>query len=133
MWHTVDFDPVNQLALTTFRGPLLIDDAATLLREVIAHPEWTPQWSRIINYDDAMLGELNPEAVQGAQRQLGEIIKNAYKGAPTFSAQVCFDPLKRPLLEYWIGLNETGYPAEMKLFATVSEARSWILAARAGA
>ncbi len=130
MRHTIEFDIENRWSLTTFHGPLLISEAVELLQQSIALPEWTPEWDRIIDYSDGLLGDLDVATVQGAKTALGAVLQAAYGGRPTLSAQVCADPMKRPLVEYWIGLWADDYPAGLKLFSSLAQAQAWILASR---
>ena len=118
MRHTIEFDHENRWVLTSFHGPLRIEDAVALLRQSVLFPGWTPEWDRIIDYSDGLLGDL------------GEILRSAYAGKPTLSAQVCADPMKLPLVKYWIGLGAGDYPAGLKLFDSIAEAQAWIMASR---
>ncbi|SDM65533.1 hypothetical protein [Maricaulis salignorans] len=131
MRHTIEFDHENKWVLTRFRGPLLIDEAVALLKTSVSFPEWSPAWDRIIDYSDGLLGDLDVEAVQRGKVALGEVLSAAYGGKPTLSAQVCADPIKLPLIKYWIGLGDGDYPAGLKLFDSIAEAQAWILASRA--
>ncbi|WP_339744462.1 hypothetical protein [uncultured Maricaulis sp.] len=131
MRHTIEYDFDNRWALTTFHGPLRISDAVDMLKQTVALPEWTPHWDRIIDYSDGMLGDLDVATVQAAKADLGEVLRAAYGGKPTLSAQVCSDPMRRPLVEYWIGLGAGDYPAGLKLFNSLAQAQAWILASRA--
>lgn len=131
MLHTIEFNIECQWALTTFHGPVSIAEAEELLQQSVSQPEWTPDWDRIIDYSDGLLGDLDVATVQGAKASLGAVLSAAYCGRPTLSAQVCTDPMQRPLLEYWIGLGADGYPAGLKLFHSIAQAQAWILASRA--
>jgi hypothetical protein len=130
MRHTIEFDFQNQWSLTTFHGPVRIADAVELLKQSVSLPEWTPLWDRIIDYSDGMLGDLDVATVQDAKTALGEVLQKAYAGKPTLSAQVCADPMKRPLVEYWMSLGAADYPAGLRLFDTLAQAQAWIRASR---
>ncbi|WP_339740124.1 hypothetical protein [uncultured Maricaulis sp.] len=130
MRHTIEFDHENRWVLTSFHGPLRIEDAVALLRQSVLFPGWTPEWDRIIDYSDGLLGDLDIEAVARGKADLGEILRSAYAGKPTLSAQVCADPMKLPLVKYWIGLGAGDYPAGLKLFDSIAEAQAWIMASR---
>jgi len=130
MRHTIEFDYGNRCAVTIFHGPVSMADAAGLLRQAVSSPFWTPDWDRIIDYSDGMLGDLDVEAIVAGKAVLAEILKQAYGDRPTLSAQVCADPMKRPLVEYWIGLGEAGYPASLRLFDTLAAAKTWIIDTR---
>lgn len=127
MRHTIEFDFTNRWALTTFHGPVHVDEVVELLKRVVELPQWSPDWDRIIDYSDGMLGDFDVEVVREAKTRLGEVLQQAYAGKPTLSAQVCSDPMKKPLVEYWIGLGAGDYPADLVLFGSVAEARSWLL------
>jgi hypothetical protein len=131
MHHTIEFNTEERWALTTFHGPVRIADAVVLLQQLVSSPRWTPDCDRIIDYSDGLLGDLDVATVQGAKIALGEVLKTAYGDKPSLSAQVCANPMQRPLVEYWISLGATGYPAGLELFDTVAQARAWILAGRA--
>lgn len=131
MRHTIEYDFENRWALTTFHGPVSIAEAVELLQQTVMLPEWTPDWDRIIDYSSGLLGDLDVPTIQGAKSSLGRVLRAAYGGRPTLSAQVCTDPMKRPLIEYWIGLGAAGYPAGLKLFDSIAQAQAWILASRA--
>ncbi|WP_417488858.1 hypothetical protein [Maricaulis sp.] len=130
MRHTVEFDHENRWVLTRFHGPLLIEDAVALLKQSVLFPGWTPEWDRIVDYSDGMLGDLDVEAVLRGKVALGEILRAAYAGKPTLSAQVCADSMKLPLVKYWIGLGTDSYPAALEVFDNIAEAQAWILASR---
>ncbi|WP_417467932.1 hypothetical protein [Maricaulis sp.] len=130
MRHTIEFDYENRWTITAFRGPLRIAEAAALLQQAVSSPAWTPDWDRIIDYSDAMLGDLDVETIRAGKAVLGEILREAYGDKPTLSAQVCADPMKRPLVEYWIGLGEADYPADLQLFDTLAAAKAWIVDTR---
>jgi hypothetical protein len=131
MRHTLEISVENQWALTTFHGPVDIADAVDLLQQLVLMPEWTPAWDRIIDYSDGLLGDLDVAAIQGAKASLGHVLRAAYGTRTTLSAQVCADPMKRPLVEYWISLGADDYPADLKVFDSVAQAQAWILASRA--
>ena len=68
MRHTIEFDHENRWVLTSFHGPLRIEDAVALLRQSVLFPGWTPEWDRIIDYSDGLLGDLEesrPAGVEG--------------------------------------------------------------------
>ncbi|WP_417481341.1 hypothetical protein [Maricaulis sp.] len=130
MRHTIEFDYENRWAVTAFHGPVSIPEAAALLRQAVSLPEWTPDWDRIIDYSDGMLGDLDVEAIKAGKAVLGQILHEAYGDKPTLSAQVCADPMKLPLVEYWIGLGEADYPASLQLFDTLAAAKAWLIATR---
>lgn len=130
MRHTIEFDLENGLVIGTYHGPVRADEVIDMMREAISRPDWSPKFDRIIDYNDGMLGDLDPEAMREAQHTMGEIMRGTFEGNPTFSAQVCADPMKRPLIEYWMGMGVRDYPIEMKMFDTVAEAKAWIRAMR---
>tara|TARA_R110000868_G_scaffold102686_2_gene282922 strand:+ start:4314 stop:4745 length:432 start_codon:yes stop_codon:yes gene_type:complete len=130
MRHTIEFNIEERWALTTFHGPVSIDETVVLLRQLVSSPQWTPACDRIIDYNDGLLGDLDVPTVQGAKSALGDVLQAAYGDKPSLSAQVCANPMQRPLVEYWISLGAAGYPAGLKLFDSVAQARAWILASR---
>ena len=129
--HRIEFDPLRQLAVVHYQGDVLPEEPAELLLELVAKPGWTPRCDRIVVYDDAEIGELTAARFKQVAASLQPIIAQYYGPAPNFSAQVCGNPLKRGMLEYWIALGSSVYSPPMSLFETQTEAETWLAQQRA--
>lgn len=130
MRHTLEFDSENNWALATYHGSVRTEEILELLNQALGWHGWTTKWDRIIDYDDGMLGDLDSVAMRDTQVEMGKMLRRAYGDRPTYSAQVCSDPMKRPLIDYWMCMGAHEYPAGLKLFSTVAEAKAWILTMR---
>ena len=130
--HTIELDTDNQWAILRYHGEVAIEDALTLLHTLVAMPGWTPRCDRIVVYDDGLLGRVSAEDFRRIRTQLGDFIRKHYGDAPNYSAQVCGNPMQRPLVEYWVNFGRDTYSPGLKLFDTVAAAKAWLRRTRAG-
>lgn len=126
MRHTIELDKDNQLAYIRYRGPMFAEHAVTVLKRMIAMPGWTPRCCRIVLYDEALLGEVAFETLIAVRSELSRLIVRAYGTTPTYTAHVCADRFKRPIVDYWVSLAAEEYPVGLTRVDTVREARLWI-------
>lgn len=131
MRHTIELDTDNQLAYIRYRGPMFAEHAVTVLKRMIAMPGWTPRCSRIVLYDEALLGEVAYETLIAVRSELSQIILEAYRDTPTYTAHVCADRFKQPIVDYWISLAAGEYPVGLTRVDTIAEAQAWIARMRA--
>lgn len=126
MHHTIEFDRDNQWAVIRYRGPVAIEDSLALMRQLVAMPGWTPQCDRIVVYDDGLLGDVTVEDFSRLREELVVLLGEHYGDAPNWSAQVCRDPMQRPLVEYWVSFGGQFYSAGLQIFDTVEAAKAWL-------
>lgn len=131
MKHEIWIEPDTQLAFIRYRGEVHLDESIELLRRIIIQPEWTPRCSRILLYEDALLGQVTSAELERARVILSEILRDAYQGAAHYLAHVCDDPLKTPILDFWVTAGNRDYPAHIARMNTEREARAWIEEQRA--
>lgn len=131
MKHRIEFDPKRQLAIVRYRGEVLPEDPAKLIRDLVGKPGWTPRCDRIVLYDEADLGELTAANFKQTAAFLQPVIAQFYGQAPNFSAHVCSNALQRSSLEYWMALGSAIYSPPMALFETRREAEAWLADQRA--
>jgi len=126
MNHTIRFDTTRDIAYIHYLGEVQVDESAELLREIVRHPDWNPRVSRVITYDDALLGGVDQATLNRIHPKLSEIISTAYQGAPNYLAHVCSDPLKGAIIDYWVTSANGRYPASLTRVNSVAEALAWI-------
>ena len=129
--HLIDFDRDNQWAVIRYRGVVEIEDALALMRQLVAMPGWTPRCDRIVVYDDGLLGRIKPEDFRRMRQSLVDFIAEHYGDTPSFSAQVCGNPVQRPLVEYWVNLGRDAYLPRLEIFNSVRSAKAWLKEQRA--
>ncbi|WP_300544092.1 hypothetical protein [Maricaulis sp.] len=130
MRHTIEFDRENQWAIIRYHGVVALDDALVLMRRLVTMPGWTPHCDRIVVYNDGLLGDVSPDDFRRLRDELVALLREHYGDTPTYSAQVCSNPMQRPLVEYWISFGGQFYPAELPVFDTVEAAKAWLRAKR---
>lgn len=135
MTHKIEIDTDRQIATVRYHGEVRVENAPDLLRRIVMHPDWTPQMSRIVDYTNGLLGEIDAEHLRAIKTELVAIIDLYYRGAPHFTANVCADPLKAPIVDFWVSAatGRQPYPAGQARFDTEPEAISWIERMRAAA
>lgn|GEM_PF-1366098 len=129
--HTIDFDRDNQWAVIRYHGVVEIEDALALMRQLVGMPGWTPHCDRIVVYDDGLLGGVTPEDFRRMRQALVDFIAEHYGDTPNFSAQVCGNPLQRPLVEYWVNFGRQAYLPRLEIFGSVRSAKAWLREQRA--
>jgi hypothetical protein len=127
MRHTVELDEENQVAIIRYHGEVRASQAPDILRKMIALPGWTSEYSRIIIYDDGLLGEMDDQDLRDQIEELKSIIAEAYDGRPHVSAHVCADVMKVPIVDYWLHLSAgRGYAVPGNRFDSIQAATRWI-------
>ena len=131
MNHTIEIEPEGRWAVIRYHGEVAIGHALDLLENLVSLPQWTPACDRIVVYDKGRLGGVSPEDFRQIRQQLKDFIIALYGDAPNFSAQVCSDPMQRPLVEYWVNYARTAYQPPVELFADIAAAEAWLKRQRA--
>jgi len=129
--HTIELDSDNQWAIIRYHGVVVIEDALALMRQLVAMPGWTPRCDRIVIYDDGLLGGVSAEDFRRVRQDLVAFIAEYYGDTPNFSAQVCANPVQRPLVEYWVNFGCDAYLPKLEIFNSVRSAKAWLKAQRA--
>lgn len=132
MRHTIELDTDNQWAIIRYHGEVAIEESLALLQQLVGMPGWTPRCDRIVVYDDGLLGHVSAADFRRMREALGDFIRDHYGDAPNYSAQVCGNPVQRPLVEYWVSFGRTAYAPGLRLFDTVAAAKAWLRRMRAG-
>ena len=128
--HTIELDRDNQWAIIRYHGEVAIEDALALMRQLVAMPGWTPRCDRIVVYDDGLLGGVTAADFRRMRQDLVDFIAEHYGDSPNFSAQVCGNPVQRPLVEYWVNFGRDTYLPRLEIFTSVSAAKAWLRAQR---
>jgi hypothetical protein len=129
--HTIDLDRENQWAVIRYHGEVAIEDALEVMRRLVAMPGWTPHCDRIVVYDDGLLGGITAEDFRRVRNDLVAFIAEHYGDTPNYSAQVCGNAIQKPLVEYWVNFGRDAYAPGLKLFDTVTAAKTWLRRMRA--
>jgi hypothetical protein len=127
MLHTVDLDEENRVAIVRYQGLVRAHHAVPIIRAMIALPGWTPEYSRIIVYDKGQLGEMDDRDLLSQIDELKTLVVEAYEGRPHVSAHVCADPMKAPIVDYWLHMSAgRGYAVPGNRFDSIVAALRWI-------
>lgn len=81
-------------------------------------------------YDEGLLGNVSAADFRRIRNELDSFIRQHYGTVPNHSAQVCGNPMQRPLVEYWVSFGARTYGPKLQLFETVEDAQSWLLSQR---
>lgn len=133
MEHTIEMDVRNRVAVIRYNGKVRLQHAIDLLDQLLADPRWTPEYDRVVVYDNALMGDVDATEMESGLHDLKQRVSDAYGTRRSYAVQVCSDPLKRPILEYLLGLASQGYPAGLVIVDSVDEAIRFIHSQRAAA
>lgn len=128
MKHIIEFDRDRQIATVRYKDEVLVEHAPDIIRKITSEPGWTPRCSRIIDYSDGLLGEMDFAKLARIKTELIALIAEHYQGRQHYTAHVCPDSAKAPIVDYWVS-SSTGtgaYPAGQARFDTEEEAGRWI-------
>lgn len=133
MKHLIELDRDRQIAIVRYKGEVRVDHAPDIIRSIVRNSDWTPRYSRIIDYSSGLLGEMDFTELNRIKSELVALIAQYYKGHPHYTAHLCHDPTKAPIVDYWVSAaSGTGrYPAGQARFNTEAEAIHWIEKMRA--